>query len=395
MRDPIKSPEVILNKVSRRYLLRNSAIAATGAVLLPSFITGCGKDDNNTPAPPIIVGGMQYTQDDLAHAAANLQRLYKWNEDLYQNVNEYESAVFLSLNSTKENGNWTNFIVDIFIDIAVGVASAAAFIGFPPALPAIAGLSAFLHDWGIGKDRPSNLSDTFADFEFGHQQMHEAIETQLNFLMSEGPNKDYPNLQAAWKDNIVMNGTTYTLADLANSSFPEIGPTSGEEYSKLLNAAITYFQKSLWNLVIIKCCTYYKYETDITIYQGDTDPASATDYARKTLYKDHPGVYGRGYYIANEPGQWRSIGIVYWNLGIGGYEFPQSAVDQLFQDDTPGNIIRPAALFTRDYVFKQFYPTKPDFLRDGYMELGYTANVDFSGNDDWDFTGGLFPKLTH
>ncbi|HUP12499.1 MAG TPA: alkaline phosphatase D family protein, partial [Niastella sp.] len=37
--------EEILKKLSRRKFLRNSAIAATGVALLPSFITGCHKDD--------------------------------------------------------------------------------------------------------------------------------------------------------------------------------------------------------------------------------------------------------------------------------------------------------------------------------------------------------------
>lgn len=36
-----------LKQLSRRKFLRNSAIAATGVVLLPSFITGCSKDDDD------------------------------------------------------------------------------------------------------------------------------------------------------------------------------------------------------------------------------------------------------------------------------------------------------------------------------------------------------------
>lgn len=37
--------EEILKTLSRRKFLRNSAIAATGVALLPSFMTGCSKDD--------------------------------------------------------------------------------------------------------------------------------------------------------------------------------------------------------------------------------------------------------------------------------------------------------------------------------------------------------------
>ena len=39
--------EDILKKLSRRKFLRNSAIAATGVALLPSFLTGCNKDDDD------------------------------------------------------------------------------------------------------------------------------------------------------------------------------------------------------------------------------------------------------------------------------------------------------------------------------------------------------------
>src|SRR4051812_33365375 len=103
----------ILKQLSRRKLLRDAAIAATGAVLLPSFITGCSKD-NDAPATPIIVGGVEYTLDDLALAAANLIRLRDWYNVLYPKCIEYEDVVFHALASTKTNGNWTNFIVDVF-----------------------------------------------------------------------------------------------------------------------------------------------------------------------------------------------------------------------------------------------------------------------------------------
>jgi alkaline phosphatase D len=39
--------ETVLKHLSRRKFLRNSVIAATGAVLLPSFLTSCSKDDDD------------------------------------------------------------------------------------------------------------------------------------------------------------------------------------------------------------------------------------------------------------------------------------------------------------------------------------------------------------
>ena len=164
----------------------------------------------------------------------------------------------------------------------------------------------------------------------------------------------------------------------------------------MFDAMFLHHQKSVWNLAVMKCCTFYTgfyYETDITIYKGDTNPATATDYARKTFYPANKGVYARGYYINNDGQGNRSIGLKYWYLGINGNQFPDAASAILFKDDTPGHTINESGLFNRDYVFKQFSPTKPRFLRDGYLELGNTADVDFAGNDDWNYTGGLFPQL--
>src|SRR5689334_2007954 len=47
MTDRSKRSKEILKKLSRRKLLRDSAITAAGAVLLPSLITGCDKSDND------------------------------------------------------------------------------------------------------------------------------------------------------------------------------------------------------------------------------------------------------------------------------------------------------------------------------------------------------------
>ena len=44
MTDPTNNSEDMLKKLSRRKWLRNAAMAATGAVVLPSFLTGCHKD---------------------------------------------------------------------------------------------------------------------------------------------------------------------------------------------------------------------------------------------------------------------------------------------------------------------------------------------------------------
>ncbi|MEO7311316.1 MAG: hypothetical protein ABIX01_13015 [Chitinophagaceae bacterium] len=317
--------------------------------------------------------------NSLVAAAANLTRLRAWVTDLYPLCLEYEEAVFKALGSTKENGNWTNFVANVFIDIAIGLASGAAIAsGNPEVMPAIACLSAFLHDWGIGKDKPNTLDETFAVFEFGHQRMQTVIEQRLSSLVD--PQSNYANLIAAWVKNIDFNGGTYTIGDLATKNFPGLG----DAYNKLQTAALSSFKKSLWNLVVMKTCTYYEnYHDYITIPKNEW----ITKYAQEIFYTRNKGNYLRARYV-NTDANTNTFELIYWNLGIGGYAFPEVASNILFIDDTPGHIINPNGLFNRDYVFKQFSMQKYDFSKGHEIEDALGPD-----HDDYNFTGGMFPNL--
>ncbi len=399
MKDHNRIQQDLLNKVSRRYLLKNSAIAATGAVLLPSFITSCNKHIDFPGKGGGGVGDSPFTPAQLQAAAENLTRLRVWVADLYPLTIEYENVVFHALASTKQNGSWTNFIVDVFIDIAtILIASAAAATGpagFAGAVPAIAGLSSFLHDWGIGKDKPDNLDDVFTDFEFGHNVMQFSMEQKLSHLVD--PANNYANLQNEWNEDFVFNGKTYTIGDLASSYFPDLG----DYYNTLQTAAFTTFKTLLWNLVIMKCCTYKLADRwDVYMYVNHgTNPGNIQDYARQVSYPINKGLYIRGIVNWIEPNDYRYITLVKWSLGIGGEPFPDEACNILFQDDTPGHIINPDGLFARDYVFKQFAVSKPTFFYTDvkYLDIGGAdlPGADFQTFSDWTFTGGMFPKLTH
>jgi len=252
MTDPTTTSEDILKKLSRRKLLRNSAITATGAVLLPSFLTGCHKDVRDIVKGHIPKGGVggvevELTPAELAQAAANLTTLRQLMIEIYDLAKQYDDVVFSILNSSHTE-SWTNFIVDVVIDVAAAIAGGLAVaVTAPAAVPAIAFLSAFLHDWGIGKDRPNKLLvEAFEQYELGRIAMQNAIEDKLSHLVE--PSNNYSNLTAAWKEPIVLNGSTYTLADLANTKF-----TLGDEYNKLHDAGFTSMKKAVWNLLIMKC----------------------------------------------------------------------------------------------------------------------------------------------
>ena len=340
------------------------------------------------------LGGIP-TLTDLKIAAANLTRLSHWITGLYPLGIEYEAVVFALLNSTKQdNPNWSNFIGNLFIDISVGITGAVANANVgSPSLPAFACLSAFLKDWNLGKGTPPDLAVTFEEFIVGHGKMQIKIEEKLHSLAD--PANNYSNLLNQWKDAIEFNGKSYTLSDLANSTFP----APGEEYDKLQADAYTYYKKSLWNLVIMTCCSYFEnyhqYPVATTREYNDPHPYFYK-YNQKTFYPEHKGVYVRGdVYDTNAAGRSITYELIYYNLGIGGYAIPDAAAAELFIDDTPEHIINPRGLWNRSYVFKQFSLTKYEFK--GFELASYPNNPnngpDFNTKDTYDFTGGLFPRL--
>jgi hypothetical protein len=142
----------------------------------------------------------------------------------------------------------------------------------------------------------------------------------------------------------------------------------------------------------MKCCEYYENYHLSVVLENTLTYWAQTEFYRQPQYA---GTYLRGWITEVRNGYGTTLfEVCYWNLGIGGYPFPQAAIDVLFIDDTPGHVINPQGLFHRDYVFKQFSTYKGEgFLK--WHELANTPDSNFSGVDDFVFTGGMFPKLTH
>ncbi|WP_336515075.1 hypothetical protein [Pollutibacter soli] len=368
------------NKVSRRYLIRNSSIAAAGMFIMPTFIPRCRKYDWPTDdgSEPI----------NLPAAAANLANLRAYLDDLYTSTIEYENAVFLALESTN-NSDWSNFDSDILIDLFYALLIAAALAtGGEAAIPAIAILSAFLHDWANGdKPKPPNIDQVFAQFEFGHNQMHVAMNEQLTLL--ESPANNYANLVAAWNNPIQFNGNTYTIGDLASSNFPT-STTGGAAYNAIYQAGVTSFQQMLWNLAIMKCCTFGEPDTE-SIYTASEPGGVLLTHFRQTVYPNNKGVYYRAKMTDYDP-PWIYWDITKYTLGINGNPLPDAAAAVLFIDDTPGNVINSQGLFNRSYVFEQFSFTKPVFPFGDELGTDAIGNTNPAAND-WNFTGGQFPGL--
>lgn len=409
MTDPTNNSEEIIKKLSRRNMLRDSVITATGVAILPSFLSSCTKD-----AWQYIHGhgGKGVGEDppplsnfELRTAARNLLYMKDWVTDLYILTGKYEEIVFKLLKSGEKPKEWNDFILNIFTEIANGILEAAAVVAeveLPGAGAAIAIAVENIKQW-TSDDKPNNLEAEFAEFENAHLQMQIAIENMLSTLADA--TDDYKNLREGWPGEIELNGKKYTLRDLAGSQFPNIDASfpetnKGEAYAKLKTAAYDRFRKYIWNVMFIKAGEM-TYSAAWTIGPADLGPwgadATPTYYGRETHYKDYPATYLRGYRQAF----FENWVFRYWYWTFDGLELSATAAKELFKDDTPEHIINPDGLFLRSYVFKQFHTKKPDFF--GYHELRKdTESVgDDTGNgyafdvpDNYEFTGGDFLMLT-
>jgi hypothetical protein len=329
------------------------------------------------------------TNEEINAALQSISNLRAWTRELYEETGKYEGLAFTALNSTTKTAGWSNFLVNTVINIATGLIDATAIAsGEPLVVPAVGFLSAEIKEWINGGNMPPNLTPVFVEYALSHLAMQEAIEQQLAYYMDA--TNDHANLRAAWNKTFQVQGTSYKVSDLAKRehAFPGIGVL----WSKTKATAATEFEKRLWNLIVIKTCTFGSLNSEFYTTAATTNPASLdelADYIRKVRYTRNPGVYARRNFISKDQ-DGLTYEIYYWSLGLGGNEFPQAVCEMLFRDDTVGNIIRPDALFPRDYVFKQFSPTKPDFrqgIDSNWQEIPY-------GNNDWVFTGGYFPELT-
>ncbi len=412
-----------LNQLNRRTWLRDTALAATSVVVVPSMLIGC-SDHRIPPAlgvGPGLGGGIgedvPLTNAELKSAAQNLLRMNAWVEDVYIYTGNYEQYVIdLVKSGQTPPSEYKNFIISILTDIAIGIIGAAA--GVPVLERAIGAALAItsenIRKWTSGA-LPPTLAAEFAEFKLGHRQMQKTISTTLLTLADE--TDDYRNLREGWKGAIDFNGKMYTLRDLANSQFPTV--QEGTAYVALRTAAYDRFRKYIWNLMIMKAGSMSSpgyWEVDKGVNSFSDTP---TYHAREVFYKEpwSQSRYLRGYseYVNRDMGSppSNSYNFHLWRFFFDGRELPAAAAKELFKDDTPGHIINPDGLFNRDYVFKQFHREKPDFRawefgvgwgtqnyydlrRDeswGGCSLGETCFGFDRDADNYVFTGGDFRQL--
>lgn len=394
-------------KLTRRNWLRDAALTAASAAVLPSLLSGCADHLNPDPVKGVLLDP-PITPDELAAAALNMVYMRAWYEDLYAGRTQpYILRVYTLLKGGEvAPKSWKEILVDIFTEIGIGILEAAVS-EIPGAGAAISATAKAVEKWAMEKKAGKGVDATISEFIQGYDNMHDVISDNLLSLASSFENYKY--LQDAFKDGpIEFNGKKYTLRDLAQQHFPDkTNSADTEQYRVILDAAELKFKIYIWNAMFMKAGTMTYFTEREVSYHGliPGDPANnPTRYAREQIYNDPDNaarfnaVYMRSYYSPFvDLFYFRQY---YWEFD--GRLLSEATVNELFKDDTPEHIINPTGLFLRSYVFKQFHTKKPDFA--GYHNL--RKDLDWGPltpddscwalecPDNYEFTGGLFPALT-
>jgi hypothetical protein len=354
------------NKLSRRNWLRNAGIATTGAVVLPSLLTGCSYIDDVLPNLGITPPLTPVERELYGQAADNLIRMKLWYNDLYGNyTSQYIFTAYTFFKSGEKPTNWEHILIDIFTDIGLGILE-AALEELPGVGPAIAATTREIEKWAF-EEKSGKVDAAFADFSKGYGEMHEKVIKKLDLLAKPGTDGNYAALQEAFKDgNIEFRGKEYTLKQLAQADFPRTDNTNeADDYDKLIAAALLSFKKNLWFAMFLKAG---KLESKDLGYENFCNYSCHPTLYAEQFYKENTDAYLRGYYYPSSVIASNSY-LYYkkWYFTFDGKELPLEATKILFKDSRPGVTINPNAFFTRDVVFKQFVRERTPFAP--YFEI--------------------------
>jgi hypothetical protein len=360
------------NKLSRRNWLRDAAIAATSAVIVPSMLISC----SDHKVPPGVGGPVDPTPAEIelyGAAAQNLIRLRKWYDNVYESNSSYNIIVYAYFKSGKPpKKTWIDIIEDIAINIGIKILEAAV-AEIPGASAAVAIAADQIMKWANEPGAGGKVDATLADFADVYKTQYDAVTSSLLSLASKNGDGHYKNLQDAFaKGPIDFNGKKYTLNDLAQQRFPDGEDVNDtEKFGKLRDTAVLQYKKNIWNTMFILAGEMKVYDSSTFWEHFKTRQNLPRTYAIESHYPNHKATYLRGYYYKDIFGEYFYYASFYFTFD--GDELSDSAAAALFKDDAPGNIINPNGLFERDYVFKQFHAKKPDFGK--YFEIRRDTDI--------------------
>ncbi len=259
-------------------------------------------------------------------------KMKTWYVSVQLNTSNYETTVWMFLNSGQKPTDWNPIITSTIFKI---FGALFAMLTPPPFGPLVAAAFAIgsdiVNDWETGSKPPPRLDAAYADIAVAIDKMRDAMLLQLNNLAD--PGNHYYNLrdyfQKKGEGGINVGDKNYTLDDLVASNFPKEGT---EAFGNIWIAAVIKQKQMIWRLLLTKAGKLNSGGLDL--YELKEEPNyTPTEFARDQFYRERKSGYLRGYY---EKGYYY---LRAWYFEVDGKRLTDAAAKELFIDDTPGHIM--------------------------------------------------------
>jgi len=291
------------------------------------------------------------TPQEITQVQTNLARMQAFNDYIYTSGNSYIINCFalLSKADSSDPGN------------PVGIAMMEGAIGavFSCMGPVGAFSSCFLcsiiSSWATAI--PPNLALTFSSMMLRFDQSHVQLDQDIARYAA--------NPTAYWNQTFTWNGLTITLGDLATIDFPSEG---SPDFYTLTALSLRGLDQATWSETLrIQCktsqlapnnqceCTVVSKKTNIDQWYASLLLDKPSYFATWSWHSD-TGLYDHDEWHVNEYClNFKSGNATHLQV------IPDGAAHYLFIDSSPGCIINPAGLFTRNWVFDKWQGMNLEF----------------------------------
>lgn len=307
------------------------------------------------------------TPEQIQKVKDNLQRMQAFNDRMY----ESGLANFMNAFALLTESKGPDLGLTVALNIAEGGFWAAGAVTGPAGSFVASFLSGMMVYWA--SEPPSSISGEFAEQVSRFKAMNLEVDATLATYSAD--------VAGNWDTSFTYNGDTQALSALATFDFPA---ETDVAFAPLLQAAVAGLDRSLWTeLLTAKMVVTqwvlpdtegtWKGQMLMTEYPSPNMPPA--DWADE-FYEKNPAYYepwtwygGDAKNCCGRPPCWA---VAEFNLGTGvsatglaDGSLSKDACNYLFIDGTPGTIINPEGLFTREDVFTTLQiPTATYYVTD-------------------------------
>lgn len=281
---------------------------------------------NGTPTPA-----------QIQQVQTNLKNMQAFNDYVYNQGNSKVLNAYLLL-SEKDSSDPG---LTIGLNVLEGVFWAVGGSLGPIGNFAASFLSGMVAWWAT--DTPPNLNTTFASMLTRLQATSLAVDNQLA--------QYYQDVAGNWNTQFSYNGTTTTLADCANITFPaETDP----QFETLVATALVALDQQVWKTVMISNFVVTHWEPDTVMPGNESDPPVSWD---EMFIGKNPAYYNTwNWHKSSGCGDTSGWNSLEYNIGTGAGAFSDGSMSTdackyLFIDSADGVVINANGLYSRATVF--------------------------------------------